>query len=349
MKSNLVKCETLSALGLQIRSAAKGRKAFLITDENVSDFWLAELLPLIDKKGLIDIVEIEAGEDSKSPEVAFHITQHLIDANAGKDSIIINLGGGMVCDLGGFVASIYKRGIDHINVPTTLLAMIDAASGGKTGVNQGGIKNVIGSFHSAKQVLLYSDFLSTLPLNELKSGYGEMLKHGILAGPKLWQKLIHLKTETIPPTDIILACLAVKEKIVKSDPLELGPRKLLNLGHSFGHAYESFYLQSGKLLPHGICVALGMITETVMAKNMKHAIDRNAEQIIQGIQGFFPSGQFALPAFEEIRTYLFQDKKNQRGKLRMTLPVAIGKVLYDVEVSEAAAKKAHEFVRTFIV
>jgi|688.fasta_scaffold70324_4 3-dehydroquinate synthase len=342
MKSSLIECNSLTILARHIRDITRGRQTFLITDENVSDCWLGEILPRIDQKGAIEVMEVNAGEDSKSASVVFHIINQLIDTDAGKDAIIINFGGGMVCDLGGFVASIYKRGIDHINIPTSLLAMTDAASGGKTGINQNNVKNVVGTFHLPKQVLYYRHFLETLPQAELRSGFAEMLKHGILSGKTLWKKLINLDPNEIPDMETIFNCVGIKEKIVKSDPLEKGARKLLNLGHSFGHAYESYYLQTGKPLQHGFCVSMGIITESLLAKNMKLAQRSDTEEIIRGVRRFFPSGEFVLPSFDEIKPFLLQDKKNQKGKLRMTLPIMPGKAEYNIEVTLSAAQKAHD-------
>jgi 3-dehydroquinate synthase len=341
MKNSLIQCSSIPVLCRHLKKRLKGRAAFLLTDENVSRHWLGELLPQIDTQGSLDVIEVEPGEHSKSAEIALHIIDQLMECGAGRDALIINLGGGMITDLGGFIASIYKRGIEYINVPTSLLGMIDASSGGKTGINHSDVKNVIGTFYPAKEILLCSDFLRTLPETEKNSGFGEMLKHGYLSGSRLWKKMIGLDTSALPDNALIAECIAVKNKIVRSDPFEQGARKLLNLGHTFGHAYESYFLKNGRPLSHGQCVALGMITEALVARQKKLASKDNTEAFVHGILRFFPAGQTELPPFDDIVPFLLQDKKNIKGKLRMTLPLAPGNVLFDVEVSLAVAANAH--------
>lgn len=342
MKCRSYQFGSFESLCKHLKSLVKNRKTYLITDENVARYWLGELLRKIDTRGQIEILETEAGEISKSPEVAMHIIAQLIETGADKDALIINLGGGMICDLGGFVASVYKRGITHINIPTTLLAMTDAACGGKTAVNHNGVKNVIGTFHGPAEVLMCAAFLNTLPQPEIRSGFGEMLKHGIIGNKKHWNALLAIEPGQIPSVELIHESAQIKNRITAADPFENGKRKLLNLGHSFGHAYESYLISNDTPYPHGHCIAEGIITETILSFQKKLILQHHAEEIIRGIRKFFPAGEMKLPEFARVSNLLLHDKKNSGGKLKMSLAISPWKAQYNIDVRMIEAERAHK-------
>jgi 3-dehydroquinate synthase len=342
MKSQMHQFNSVRLLCKHLKTLIRKRKTYIITDTHVAQYWLSELLQHIGPHDQLEIIETDPGEASKSPEIAMHIIAQLIETDADKDSVIVNLGGGMISDLGGFVASVYKRGITHVNIPTTLLAMVDAASGGKTAVNHLDVKNVMGTFHEPAEVLLCADFLSTLPPEEIRSGMGEMLKHALLSNKTHWRRLLALEPEQIPSAELINESAQIKNKITHADFLENGKRKLLNLGHSFGHAYESYFIGSNNPFPHGHCIAEGMITETILAFQKKHIQPKHAEEIIQGIRKFFPAGKMPLPEFSELKSFLLHDKKNSGGKLKFSLPKSPWKAEYNIDVRMTEAEKAHK-------
>ena len=229
----------------------KYTQVFILVDENTLEHCLP-LLPNFDYQ----IIKIESGERNKNIETCQKIWQNLLNNNADRKALLINLGGGVISDMGGFCASTYKRGIDFINIPTTLLAMVDATIGGKTGIDFGFQKNMIGLFSLAKTVLIDATFLKTLNYRQIKSGKAEMLKHGLIANEQHFTQII---SSAIPNLDLIKASIAIKQEIVSTDPFEKGIRKSLNFGHTLGHALEAYYLANNLDILHGEAIAQGMI------------------------------------------------------------------------------------------
>ena len=220
-------------------------KIFILVDENTHEYCLPTLLGNLETTASFEIIEIEEGEQSKNINTAVQLWEILTEFSADRHSLLICLGGGVVTDIGGFIASTYKRGIPFIYLPTTLLAMADAAVGGKTGIDHLFLKNIIGTFAEPKQIFLFADYLRTLPFPQLKSGFAEMLKHGLIADAGHWQELIsienELSTEKIAP--YLLQSAELKQKIVQKDFHEKHIRKILNFGHTVGHAVESLFLR----------------------------------------------------------------------------------------------------------
>ena len=226
-------------------SENKYSKIFIIVDSNTNEFCLPNFLPLLETELAVEIIEFENGESFKNIETCVSIWNVLTELGADRKSLIINLGGGVVTDLGGFVASTYKRGIHFINVPTTLLSMVDASVGGKNGVDLGNLKNQIGVINVPKMVIIDTNYLETLPQNEMRSGLAEMLKHGLIYDKAYWEKFLDLNTSHLQDLDALIhKSVVIKNEIVMQDPNENGIRKALNFGHTLGHAIESYFLEN---------------------------------------------------------------------------------------------------------
>lgn len=321
------------------QTISEASQIFILTDENVAPFWLPEVAHWLHCDAATDIV-IKSGEQHKNLQTVQRIWKTLMKHHADRNALIINLGGGVITDLGGFAASTYKRGIRFINVPTTLLAMVDAAIGGKTGVDFGGAKNQIGTFAETEEVLVDPVFLSTLPRREILSGMAEMLKYGFIADAKL----LGISLENYQ--DFILRAGEIKREIVKKDPHENGSRKILNFGHTLGHAIESHSLTTEHPLLHGEAVALGMCA--VLWLSLKQlGLDKKVLQSFEKQLPMLLAEAEALPSekdIDPIMSYLVHDKKNKDEKPQFVLLEAIGKPEWDVEVEPEAIKTALGYV-----
>lgn len=320
-------------------------KIFVLCDENTHELCLPLILPQIETTAPVELIEIEAGEEMKTTDTAVQLWEILAEHKADRQALVLNLGGGVISDLGGFVASTFKRGIKFINVPTTLLAMVDASLGGKTGVDLAGLKNIVGTFSQAQKVILYPPFLKTLPYRELRSGFAEMLKHGIIADKSHFSALSELKLlspEALFPH--IQMSLRIKENIVKEDFEERNIRKTLNFGHTIGHAIESFFLLKGQPVLHGEAVAAGIFCETFIALEKGFLSSDDSEVIFQAIKKFFP--KILLPdANSELLNLMQNDKKNQHNTINFALPRAIGSCAFDIDVNESLIIPSLKFYR----
>lgn len=309
---------------------SKFSKVAVLTDENLINCgWL-------DKLQINSIIKIKSGEINKNLETVSHIWQQMSELQMDRKSLLINLGGGVVCDLGGFCASTYMRGIKFIQIPTTLLSQVDASVGGKTGFDFNGVKNLIGTFTEPEMVLIDSNTLTTLPKREYVSGLAEVIKYGIIYDVEFFE---YLKNGNIDNDYIIKKSCEIKEKVVLEDFKEGGLRKILNFGHTIGHSIESLSLETKNLLLHGEAVAIGMIAESYIAKEIGNLTNEEYELIKNVIK------QYDLPVvynsdLEEIFLMLFKDKKNTSGKIKWVLPNGIGKCVYDVEVDNDIVKMA---------
>lgn len=322
-------------------------RTFILTDETTRQLcW-----PMIkDFPYLADahLITIGASDINKTLQSTTHVWEELQRGGATRHSLLINLGGGMVTDLGGFAASTFKRGINFINIPTTLLAMVDASVGGKTGINFGSLKNEIGVFNDSKYVLLCTDFLQTLDDQNLFSGYAEMLKHGLISTPSHWNELIAFDI-TLPDSAtlarLLATSVAVKERIVTEDPHEHGIRKALNLGHTIGHAFESWAMRHGHPILHGYAVAFGIIPELYLActkTNFPQHIMRQAVSYIRSVYGTLPITCDDYPELLELMTH---DKKNIAGTINFTLLGNIGDILINQTATEKEILEALDFFR----
>jgi 3-dehydroquinate synthase len=265
---------------------------------------------------------------------------------ADRKSLLINLGGGVVTDLGGFVASTFKRGIDFVNIPTTLLSMVDASVGGKTGIDFGGLKNQIGVIVNPKLVIVDSEFLKTLPKNEYKSGYSEMLKHGLICDADYFRELSQFKNfEDANISDYIHHSITIKNEVVKEDPYELSKRKILNFGHTLGHAVESYFLTNSNktALLHGEAIAIGMILESYLATRLCKLNSSEADEIKSVFLNLFPKVYFFEEDIQEIISLLKYDKKNSHGKVKFVLLHKIGMPAIDIQIEDYYFKDAFNY------
>ena len=303
-------------------------KLFILVDETTNEFCLPKLLPLLEVDIPIEIIEIEAGEEMKNISTCVEIWSILADLGADRKSAILNLGGGVITDLGGFVASTFKRGIDFINIPTTLLGMVDAAIGGKNGVDLGTLKNQIGVINAPKLVVIDTDYLETLPQNQLKSGLAEMLKHGLIYDKKYWNQFKDLKELNFDDLDqLIYRSIEIKNEIVLQDPTENGIRKALNFGHTLGHAIESHFIETKKPLLHGEAIAIGMILESYISKEKKLITEVEYIEIKSTLLTVFGKHNFTPNDIEAILNLLIHDKKNEYGKVQFALIENIGTII----------------------
>ena len=319
---------------------------FILADENTHEKCIPLLLANLETEIPFEIIEIEAGEDAKNINTATQLWEILSEFKADRKSLLLNLGGGVITDMGGFVASTYKRGIKFLNIPTTLLAMCDASIGGKTGIDHQYLKNIVGTFANAEHILVYPKFLETLAFVELRSGFAEMLKHGLIACENHWNDLIalnELTSENIAPH--IENSMMIKENVVLKDFKEENVRKILNFGHTIGHAIESLFLKSEQIIPHGEAVALGMIMEAQLSHLEGLITEDIANTIILNIRKFYPYISINQFSNDEIMNLMINDKKNNHGKINFSLLESIGKCNYDYKVSTENIIKSLDFYR----
>lgn len=305
---------------------------FVLVDENTHDKCLPFFLQSLPELSEYEVLEIESGETSKSAEILVQLWEVLSEFKADRKSLIVNLGGGVVTDLGGFLAATYMRGIDFVNFPTSLLAMADAAAGSKTGINLAAYKNRVGAFAEAKMVGIVPEFLESLPREELMSGLAEMFKHGLIANPSHFNELAQLRPEhPFVEANLLRETIHIKESITRKDPRESGLRKVLNFGHTVGHALESHSHESGKVLTHGHAVALGMLVELELSVQYT-GLSRAAADEAQGVlRRFYPWPKIGLNEALMLK-FMQGDKKNDGQALHFTLLKEIGLAVYDVVV-----------------
>jgi len=316
---------------------------FIIVDSITNEVCLPKLLALIETESIIEIIEFEAGEINKNIDTCIQIWNVLAELGADRKSLIINLGGGLVSDLGGFVASTFKRGIDFINIPTTLLGMVDASIGGKNGIDLGNLKNQIGIINVPKLLLIDPSFLETLSQKEMRSGLAEMLKHGLIYDKKYWEQFLVLSNIDFADFDaLIYRSIAIKNEIVKQDPTENGIRKALNFGHTLGHAIESHFLKSATPLLHGEAIAIGMILESYISKEKGLLSSDEFHQIKYTLTDIFEKHNFTKNDIELIQDLLIHDKKNEYGKVQFALINGIGKIIVNQFVENELIIKSFE-------
>lgn len=309
-------------------------KIFILVDENTSQYCLPHLLNNLATEIEIEIIELEVGEIHKNIATCTEVWGALSELGGDRKSILINLGGGVISDLGGFVACTFKRGIDFINIPTTLLSMVDASIGGKNGVDLGNLKNQIGIIREPKAVVVDTQFLKTLPQNEMRSGLAEMLKHGLIFDQEYWNKFKNLKDlNTEDLDDLIYQSIQIKNTIVCEDLTENGIRKALNFGHTLGHAIESYFLEheNKTSLLHGEAIAIGMILESYIAKEKDLLTNEEYQEIKYIISDIFEPIEFSQSDIQKIIELLIFDKKNEFGKVQFALLNGIGKTKINQE------------------
>lgn len=314
-------------------------KKFILVDSNTSKICLPVLLEKVSKKYIFEIIEIQSGDDNKNIENAIHIWEKLTRANVDKESVLISLGGGMVGDVGGFVASTILRGINHLQIPTTLLSMVDSSCGGKTGINFLGLKNQIGSFYHPNAVYINPEFLNTLPLREINSGLAEIAKHGLIADENLWINLSSNENLQVSDLSVLIKrSIEIKNSFVIKDEKDRGVRHALNFGHTVGHAIESYSLANHEdAIRHGEAVALGIIAESFLS----HSILGLSSQQLSEIVKYFASRYVYLEMrydTDALLKYIYQDKKNINGSLNFSLIPRIGSVQINQNAEEGQVR-----------
>ncbi len=325
-------------------------KIFILTDTHTKKHCLPHFLLQFSHKNSFEILEMPVGEASKNIQTCLSLWNQLSNKGADRNCLLINLGGGVVTDLGGFVASTFKRGIDFINIPTSLLAMVDASVGGKNGVDLGVIKNQIGVINNPHMVIIDTHFLKTLAKEEMKSGFAEMLKHGLIYSEEYWNKvndIDDLYTENIE--ELIWESVLIKNEIVTKDPFENDLRKTLNYGHTLGHAIESYSMLQNNINPllHGEAVAIGMILATYISNSLLNFPEDQLNKITRRILKKFPKVVLSSRDKKKIINLLVYDKKNSNGKVLFVLLKEIGKHKINCEVSNDLILNAFEYYETF--
>ena len=312
-------------------------KLFILVDEHTRELCLP-LISGFDCLKNAHIISIGPEDIYKNLETLAHVWKELGDQGATRHSLMINLGGGMVTDLGGFAASTFKRGIQYINIPTTLLAMVDASVGGKTGINFNGLKNEIGVFSPAEYVLIDTTFLKSLDTHNLLSGYAEMLKHGIISTTEHWAELLNFDMDQIDYQalqQLVAHSVSIKEDIVAKDPFEKNIRKALNLGHTIGHAFESLALENNRPVLHGYAVAWGIICELYFSHTRVGFPKDKLRQTIQFIKDNYGVLTFDCKQYDRLYEFMTHDKKNSAGIINFTLMREIG----DIRINQSANKE----------
>ncbi|MEN9981047.1 MAG: hypothetical protein RL542_834 [Bacteroidota bacterium] len=316
------------ALNLHLKET-KYSNLFIITDSNTNDYCLHKFLPYLETDLTIEIIEFEAGEINKNIDTCIEIWKVLTELGADRKSLVINLGGGVVTDLGGFVASTFKRGVDFIHIPTTLLSMVDASVGGKTGVDLGNLKNQIGVINVPLMVLIDTQYLETVPQNEMRSGLAEMLKHGLIFDKHYWEQFLDISTIDFSDLDALIhRSVAIKNEIVMQDPTEKNIRKALNFGHTLGHAIESYFLENDNktTLLHGEAIAIGMILESYISLHKNLISEAEYIQIKSVIKTIYDDITFEENDIQPILDLLIHDKKNEFGTIQFALIEGIGAI-----------------------
>lgn len=321
-------------------------KIFVLVDSNTHKYCLPYFLSNITTSANFEIIEIESGEIHKTIDTCVGVWNALSELDADRKSLIINVGGGVVTDLGGFVASTFRRGIKYINVPTTLLAMVDASVGGKTGVDLGTLKNQIGVVNFSEMVLVDSHFLDSLPQNEMRSGLAEMLKHGLIHSETYWNDLNNLNALTLDDLEkLIHESIVIKNNIVSIDPNENGLRKTLNYGHTLGHAIESFCLENENktTLLHGEAIVIGMILATYLSYELVGFPENKLHDIKNALIKLYGKTNFNTDEINAIIELMKFDKKNSHGNINFVLLEDIGKAKIDQTVPNELIHKSFNY------
>lgn len=317
-----------------IIESGKYSKIFVFADSNTSELCLPLFREMMDDFHGFDLIETDPGEENKNIDFCIGIWKTLLDFGADRKCLMINLGGGVITDMGGFVASTYKRGIDFINIPTTLLSQVDASVGGKTGIDVDNVKNMVGTFTLPQCVFIETAFLKTLPQRELLSGFAEMIKHGLIADQEYYKQLKNSDYLQVS-AQAIYRSVEIKNEVVTEDPHEKGLRKILNFGHTIGHAVETYSLiNDAQPLTHGEAIAIGMICEAFLSSTNNTLQAGELEDITAYISKLYPAYTIKEESFAQLMEFMQSDKKNENGQIMFSLLSSTGKCDYNCRVSE---------------
>jgi 3-dehydroquinate synthase len=319
----------------------KSFRVFVLLDANTDKFCFPLLSSVLHDRYDLNKIVIEPGESSKTIEVCNFIWNQLLILGAEKQDILICLGGGVVTDIGGFAASVYKRGIDFVHIPTSLMGMTDAALGGKNGVDFNDIKNSLGLISFPNATIIDTFFLKTLNDRELKNGWAEIFKHALIADINLWDLLPEKFESAIPISEIIERSIKIKLDVISQDPYENGLRKILNFGHSIGHAIESSLLKDITVL-HGEAVVAGMVIETMLSVRYNLLEANLAESVINKLISFFGKIELSNDHLVSVMNFIAHDKKNANGKFNFVLLKNIGQPAWDISIDSNDIIDAYE-------
>jgi len=316
---------------------------FILVDENTFELCYPKFIPNLETDKRIELIEIESGEINKNLETCIGVWNAITELGGDRKSLIITLGGGVITDLGGFVASCFKRGIDFVNIPTTLLSIVDASVGGKTGVDLGVLKNQIGLFANPEMVIVDTKYLETVSDKEMKSGTAEIIKYGITYDRKLLNEIKNNKSLDIK--DLIFRSIEIKNEVVLQDPKEQNLRKILNFGHTLGHAIESFYLDSDakENLTHGEAIAIGMVCESFISSKLLEFPAEKVKEVKEVILAIYKKTSLLKEDFSKIIDLLKHDKKNVNGQVNFVLLNEYEDCKIDCKVSEELILESMEF------
>ena len=346
-KQEVIICRSLSESLTQAIEKCPHDRLFILTDEHTHALCLPRLSGIASLREAQEIV-IGAEDVNKTIETLAAVWQALSERGATRHSLLINLGGGMVTDLGGFAAATFKRGIRYINIPTTLLAMVDASVGGKTGINFNGLKNEIGAFAPADSVLLETEFLRSLDAHNFFSGYAEMLKHGLISTSEHLNELLAFDTEQVDYgrlKELVGRSVQVKEEIVEQDPKEHGIRKALNLGHTVGHAFESLALAEKRPVLHGYAVAWGLVCELYLSYIKSGFPKERMWQVVQFVKANYGGFAFNCKQYHELYDLMKHDKKNTAGVINFTLLRGVGDICLNQTADKELLFEMFDFYR----
>ncbi|MCC9168516.1 3-dehydroquinate synthase [Pontibacter harenae] len=306
-------------------------KVVVLVDENTLLHCYPQLKQYLPEH---DLIQIPSGEENKTLATCEHIWQRMTELHLDRWSVLINLGGGVIGDMGGFCAAVFKRGLFFVQVPTTLLAQVDASVGGKTGIDFHGLKNHLGVYKEPQAVFISPEFLKTLPQEQIKSGYAEIIKHWLIADATAFQEQRHIGLFTEDWEEIIRQSVETKAKVVEADPLEGGYRKVLNFGHTVGHAVETFLMGKGdRELLHGEAIAVGMLCEAWLSRKKDLLTEQELDQVETFLVSVYEKVELAGAEIADIAQLALQDKKNTRSTINCTLLSGIGKAVYDQPIT----------------
>jgi len=340
-------CKDLKAELSDFLESVKYDKLFVLTDTNTLELCFP-LLKGVPQLQDAPVITVDAGDTNKNIEQVSSIWMRLCNEGASRNSLLLNVGGGMITDMGGFVAATFKRGIYSVNIPTTLMASVDAAVGGKTGINFNGLKNEIGSFYPPLCVLIDSAFLRTLDRDNLLSGYAEMIKHALISNMEAYAAVLSFDLDNVDYAllnKMVAQSVAVKERIVEEDPKEQGIRKALNLGHTVGHAYESLSFRKGRPILHGHAVAAGLISELYLSYKTCGFPMEKLSQVVYYLKTYYPSFSFECNDYEALYELMTHDKKNEGGIINFTLLSNVGVVKINQSVTKEKVLESFDFYR----
>ena len=315
---------------------------FILADENTASLCVPLLKDIVPEN---HIIIIPAGEQHKNLDSCQIIWSSLVTHGADRDSIILNVGGGMICDIGGFAASCYQRGIRFGHIPTSVLAMADAALGGKTSINFKGFKNYLGSFRSPGFIWIDEKFLETLPRLEKISGLAEIVKHAVIASKDLFDFLSRIDSvEQVPWREVLEKNFPIKMDITEADPLENGVRKILNFGHTIGHGLESYFLNSSQPLTHGQCIALGMLVESKISNDLGLLNNIDFKAIVKVVDRLLEPVSIPIPTFSALKEWVTMDKKKKGGEVGFSLPDKIGSCGWGIPVEDQVIARSLDWL-----